>query len=169
MQNTPQQLTEAIFSWQHPTHTPHLKTARWYVVSTIVLIAVVVWSVLPGRWFGDSNYLFAIFLVLFYLVVLLFENRPPVIIDFVITPDGVKSGEQFYRYDNFRDFFVIYHDDGVKRLYFEFKNPFRGRLAVPLDGQDPVEIRRFLLQFLREEIEREAEPISDQLRKWLKL
>ncbi|MFA5021379.1 MAG: hypothetical protein WC517_04995, partial [Patescibacteria group bacterium] len=58
---------------------------------------------------------------------------------------------------------------GIKNLYVEFKNPLKGRLVIPLDGQDAVAIRDYLLRFLAEDLEREAEPISEQLRRFLKL
>ena len=158
-----EQLSEIMFSWKYPEYLKYKKDIWWYVGSIIILALLVTWL------FIDKNYLFAIFLILFYLIVLMYENREPEIIDFVITPDGVKTGHAFHYYKNLDHFYIIYEDNGIKNLYLEFKNPLMGRLIIPLDGQDAVAIREYLLQFIQEDLEREAEPLSEQLRRLLKL
>lgn len=157
------QLVEATFSWQHQDFVRYHKNIWWYVISLIVLGLLVWWSV------ATRNFLFAIFLVLFYLVTLLYDNRPPEMVEFVITPDGIKTGKSFHYFKEIAIFFMIYQEPGVKSLYFEFRNPLKGRLAIPLDGQNPIMIREFLLKYVREDLEREAEPLSSQMRRWLRL
>jgi hypothetical protein len=146
------QMVEAVFSWRHQDFVRYNKNVWWYIISIIVLV-LFVWGCIVTR-----NFLFAIFLVLFYLVTLLFDNRNPEIIDFAITHDGIKTGNTFHYYKEISHFFVIYQEPGIKNLYFEFRNPLKGRLIVPLDGQNAVAIREFLLGFLKEDLEREAEP-----------
>jgi hypothetical protein len=109
------------------------------------------------------------FLILFYLVVLLHDNLVPELINFTITIEGVKVSKNFYYFRDFDHFYIIYEDDGVKNLYLQFKNPFRGRVIVPIEGQDAIAIRKFLLKYIKEDLEREAEPLSERLRRWLKL
>ncbi|MFA6526011.1 MAG: hypothetical protein WCT26_01175 [Candidatus Buchananbacteria bacterium] len=157
------QVSQVIFSWQHQDYVNYHKDKRWYIISVILLLAAVAWS------FGQQNYLFGVFLIMFYMVVLLYENRPPEIVDTVITPLGIKSGQKFYYWRLIDHFFVVYRAQGIKNLYIEFKNPISGRLVIPLDGQNAVAIRDYLLKFLNEDLEREAEPITEQLRRFLKL
>ena len=157
------QVSQVVFSWSHQDYVLYHKDIRWYVFSIIILVSAVAWS------FWQQNYLFGVFLIMFYLVVLLYENRPPETIDFVITPIGIKTGKKFYYWRLIDHFFIIYRAQGIKNLYIEFKNPLSGRLVIPLDGQNAVAIRDYLLKFLKEDLEREAEPISEQLRRMLKL
>jgi len=161
--NSSAQISQVIFSWRHRDHVAYAKDKKWYLISIIILVASVAWT------FWAQNYLFGVFLVMFYLIVLLYENRPPEIIDFTITPLGIKSGNNFYYWRMIDHFYVIYRAQGVKNLYVEFKNPLSGRLVIPLDGQNAVAIREYLLKFINEDLEREAEPISEQLRRLLKL
>jgi hypothetical protein len=168
-QNSEQKLSEVIFSWQQPEYLKYKKNIWWYVASAAVLALLVLWAVADGRWFGGRNYLFAIFLILFYLLILLYEIREPEIVDFFITPDGIKFGRKFYPYNELENFFIIYEDRGIKNLYIDFKNPLKGRLIGSLENQDAVAIREFLLAFLKEDLEREIEPISEKFRRWLKL
>ena len=158
-----QKLGEVIFSWSHPNYILYVKDKRWYVISVLVLVSLVAWSI----W--QNDYLFGIFLIMAYLVILLYENRPPETVDFVITPLGIKSGRDFYNWKVINHFYVIYQAEGVKNLYFEFNNMLRGRLVIPLDGQNAVAVRAYLLKFLREDLEREAEPLSEQIRRLLRL
>lgn len=156
-------MAEAIFYWEHPDYVVYHKDARWYALSLLLLVLAVAWTII------DSNYIFGAFLVLFYLVVLLFENRPSEMVPFAITPEGIKSGKSFHFYRDFDNFYIIYRAEGIKNLYFEFRNPLKGRLIIPLDGQNAVAVREFLLKVVREDLEREAEPLTEQFRRWLKI
>ena len=163
MPATNQQLSEVIFSWQCHEYVKYKKNIWWYVISLAVLTIMVGWSIYT------LNYLFAVFLVLFYLVVVMYEFREPQLVDCVITPDGLKHGQNFFFYKDIDNFFIIYQDQGLKNLYLDFKNPLRGRLVIDLAGLDAVSIREFLLQFLSEDLEREAEPLRsnvDYRREW---
>ena len=161
--NQGRRMAEAVFYWEHPDFIVYHKEIRWYIVSLVLLILAVTWTVI------DSNYMFGVFLILFYLVVLLFENRSPEVVPFAITEEGIKSGKSFYFFRDFDHFYIIYRAEGIKNLYLEFKNPLKGRLIIPLDGQNAVAVREFLLQVLKEDLDREAEPLTEQLRRWLKI
>ncbi|MFA6593694.1 MAG: hypothetical protein WCT16_00385 [Candidatus Buchananbacteria bacterium] len=162
-EKTLEQLSRVVFSWQYPEFVVYHKDKRWYVISLIVLVLALAWTIY------DKNYLFSAFLLLFYLLVIFYESRQPEMIDFTITEDGVKSGDNFYYFKDIDHFYVVYQAQGVKNLYLEFRNPLRSRLIVPLVGQNAVAVRDFLLQHLAEDLEREAEPLSEQLRRWLRL
>ena len=157
------QLSEVVFSWQHPDYVLYHKDKWWYILSLVIVILAVAGSI----W--QKNYTFAAFLVMFYLVVLLYENRPPEPVDFIVTPVGIKSGEKFYYWRQIDHFYIVYKASGIKNLYIEFKNVLNGRLVIPLDGQNAIAVRDYLLRFISEDLEREAEPISEQLRRLLKL
>lgn len=162
-ENNQNQLSQVAFSWQCPEYVKYPKNIRWYLISLLVLALAIWWSI------RDSNYLFLIFLVLFYLIVIMYESREPQSVDIFLTNDGIKFGRNFYGYGLIDDFFIIYQEAGIKNLYLDFKNPLRGRLVVPVDGQDAMAIREFLLGYLKEDLEREAEPLSERFRRWLKI
>lgn len=162
-QNDNQEMSEVLFSWKCPEYVKYTKNTLWYLVSAIVTLLMVAWAVYT------LNYLFAIFLVLFYLVIIMYEFREPQEVDCSLTYQGIKHHNQFFFYRQVENFFIIYQDKGLKNLYIDFKNPLRGRLIIDLDGQDAVAIREFLLQFMEEDLEREAEPLSERFRRFLRL
>ncbi|MFA4872237.1 MAG: hypothetical protein WC610_04260 [Patescibacteria group bacterium] len=157
------QLSEVVFSWRCPEDVKYKKNIWWYLISIVALVLIVWWAV------ADGNPLFAIFLVLFYFLTIIYEFREPQLVDVVITPDGVKLGSRFHYYKSFDHFYIVYKEKGVKNLYLEFKNFLRGRLIISIEGQNAVEIRQYLLNFLDEDLEREEEPLSERLRRWLRL
>ena len=161
-QNQEQQ-SEVIFSWSAPDDIKYKKNIWWYIISIIFLGVAVYFLVI------FQNPLFAIFLILFYLILLIYEFREVRMVDFYITPDGVKWDSNFHYYKEIDHFYIVYEDQGVKNLYLEFRNPLKGRIIVSIDGQDAVAIREFLLNYLEEDLEREAEPLSERLRRWLKM
>ena len=161
--NLSKQISEVKFSWNYQEYVKYEKNITWYVVSLILMALAMAWC------FYDKNIPFALFLILFYLTILLYNNMRPEVVPFAVLIDGIKVGKKFYLFREFDHFFIIYEDVGIKNLYLQFRNPFRGRLTVPLDGQNAVEIRRFLLKYLKEDLDREGEPISERLRRWLRL
>lgn len=158
-----QQLSEVIFSWKCQDYVKYKKNISWYLISFLILAVAVAWSIYV------ANYFFALFLVLFYLVVIMYEFKEPETVDCLITNDGLKYGRNFFFYKDIDNFFIIYRDNGPKNLYLDFKNPLKGRLIINLDGLNAVKIREFLLQFLKEDLEREAEPLSERLSRWLRI
>ena len=79
------------------------------------------------------------------------------------------SDDKFYDYDAVRYFYILYKPPELKNLYFEFKAVTKPRLIVPLENQNPLEIRDILNQYLTENLEKEEEPASEALRKLFKL
>ncbi len=156
------QLLEIAFSWSCPEFQKHPKGTFWYLISAVIFLLAVGWAILV------ANYLFAVFLILFYALILLYEFRGSKIVKCVLTPDGVEFGGYFYPYQDFKSFFIIYRENGTKKLYFNFRNPLRGRLAILLESQNPLSIRDFLNDFLKEDLDQEAEPLFDQIGRWLK-
>ncbi len=163
-----QKLSEVVFSWTCSEYEKYQKNVWWYVLSLVILSLMIWWSLSDGPWGGGRNYLFVVFLILCYLVILMYEVREPAKVDFAITLDGVKFGGKFHYYREIQDFFIVYQDQGIKSLYLDFKNPLRGRLSVPLDGQDAIAVREHLLQFVKEDLDWEVEPMADRLRRWLR-
>jgi hypothetical protein len=162
-QQVSQQLSEVVFSWRCHDYVKYQKNTIWYLASFLITASMVVWAIYT------LNYLFAVFLVLFYLIVIMYEFKEPEVVDCIITPDGIKHGKHFFFYNSVDNFFIIYQDKGIKNLYIDFKNPLKGRVIMDLNGLDVIKIREFLLQFLKEDLEREAEPISERLRRLLRI
>jgi hypothetical protein len=101
--------------------------------------------------------------VLVALIVGLHERRSPETLDFLIVEDGIVVGEQFYPFKEIKSFWLAYNPPEVKLLYFELDKSLRKELPIMLENQNPLEIRRILLNYLEENIENEEEAVDERL------
>jgi len=162
--------------WQVPEYRVPDRNKTWYLIAGLFLIIALFFCFFTiQNWrlvflSYNSNFLFAVILILASIITLINESRPPLIVDVELGPEGVKVGSKFYDYDEIKNFSVIYKPkQSVKSLYLEFKNSIKPRLSIPLRRMDALTVRNFLYRYLTEDLERVNPPLSEQLTKILKL
>lgn len=153
---------EVLHEWSVPEYEQHLRNTSWYIFMGILGFAFIAYAILSG------NFLFALIIVLFAIIVFLQSHQEPIIIPFQITDLGLVVNNRFYTFSEFDKFYVIFNpDDDAKMLYVETHSLSRPTIRVPLMDMDPNEIRMTLREFIEEDIEKEEEPFSDMVgRKW---
>ena len=155
---------DEIMSWKIPEFDKHKREMGWYFIASIVAILLLIYS------FFSGNFLFAVIIIIAALVIILHDGREPMMISFSITDEGVMVGKKFHDYDDLKDFSIVYKPrQSIKNLYFEFKNVIRPRLSVPLLKMNPLPIRKILLKYLPEDLERTDQPLSEFFGKLFKL
>jgi hypothetical protein len=173
-------------SWQIPEYHSEEKTKLWYAIYALIAIGLLVYAIFT------QDFIFAIIIIFAAILIVIFDGNKPGMLDVVISDQGVMVGKEFYSYDQIQDFFIIYEpDQGMKNLYLEFKrfvkpslpdseparyswlfwivNFARTRFSIPLGDTNPIVIRRNLLKYLKENLERTTIPLSEQLTKLFKL
>ena len=157
-------LGKEIMSWPVLEYEKHERSRGWYVIASIVAIALLIYC------FFTANFLFVVIIIVAALVIILHHGREPERVKFSITDEGIVIGRKFYDYDEIKDFAIVYKPRiEVKRLYFEFKNALRHRLSIPLENMNPLTVRETLLKYLKEDLERTDQPLSEGLAKLFKL
>jgi len=152
------------FSWQVPEMEQHNRSKKWYTIALFVFILGVLYCIVT------LNYLFAIILILSAFIIIAHDKGNVQSVHFEINHDGVSIGKKFYDFNELESFSVVYKPNlGIKRLYFEYKNSLKQRLSIPLFNNNPLLIRKFLLKYMQEDLDREHPPLSEQLRDLLKL
>lgn len=146
---------EVFATWDFPEHDQHQRSKRWYFISVILLVALLVYS------YYSENPLLAVIILLGVLTFIITELRGPDYHSCAIAEDGLVIGQNFYAFDDIKNFYIIYQPPLVKMLYVEPKSILRPRIGIPLQDQDPVLIRDILLNFIPEDLDKEEEPISD--------
>jgi len=155
---------DVLISWQIPEFDKHKREMGWYIIAGIVAILLLIYSFFTG------NFLFAVIIIVAALVIILHDGREPMKIGFSITDEGVIVGKKFHDFDDLKDFSIIFKPrQNIKNLYFEFKTVIRPRLSIPLLKMDPLPIRKILLKYLPEDLERTDQPLSEFLGKLFKL
>jgi len=155
---------EKIASWKIPEYEKHDRTKKWHIIASVVFVLLLIYS------FFNSNFLFAIILVAVATITILRDGQNPDSLIFSITEEGIILGEKFYDYDEIKNFAIIYKPkQKVKNIYFEFKSSVKLRLSIPLENMNPLPIRKNLLKYLPEDMERTDQPLSESLTKMFKL
>jgi len=158
------------FSWSFPEFNQYDRSKNWYIKAGLVVFGLLLYAFLnpqislfwPYIKFAAPNYLFGFLVILFSLLILMY-HRNAEIVYFKITEDGVLVNDALHRYKDIKNFYIIYDPPMVKTLYFEPKSFFNPRIPINLTDQNPVEIRELLTQYLEEDLDRENEPISEQV------
>lgn len=156
-------LGEIKFGWEVKEYENHDHDRRWYIMMGVVAITFFVYAL------ATANYLFALILALFGIILFLQDLHPARTLNFVITTTGVVLGEKFYSFTELKGFWMIYNPPAVKNLYFSTGDLVKHRLSIPLFDNDPRPIRNFLNEFLEENLEEEEEPLSERMSRLFKI
>ena len=158
-----QYIGEPIYSWTVDEYERHERGPIWYAVSFIVGVSLVLYAMIT------QDFLFAIIIIMAGVIIGLSTLREPRRVLFQVTTRGVGLGGEFTPYKDLRSFWILYEPPQIKNLYVDFRNPITPHMKVPLEDQDPLAVRAALMEFLKEELAQEQEPLSDLLGRVLKL
>ena len=155
---------EEIMSWNVPEYEKHDRDVIWYILAGIISFFMLIYA------FWTNNFLFAVIVVIALFIVILHHEGDIMSVEFKITTDGVLVGSRFVDYKEIKNFSLVYQPkNDIRKLYFDFKSIFKYRLSIPISQEDPLIIRENLLKYLPEDTEREEEPISENISRFLKL
>jgi hypothetical protein len=155
---------EEFISWQIPEHNVYERSKTWYIVFSLIIGALILYS------FLSANFLLAVIAIIASLVILLHDSQEAPQIKFSITDEGVYVGKKFYDFDEFEQFAIVYKpNQDIKNLYLDFKNKLKPMLSIPLENKNPVYIRNILSEYLDEDTERTDPPFSEEFSRLLKI
>ncbi len=164
--------------WDVPEFKKPERGRNWYIITGVIAFILIFFCFFKitlkplGISFlgNDNNFLFAVIIILSAIIMIAIESKDPKMIRVELNNDGLQLGEKFHDFDDIKNFCILYKPkDSLKNLYFEFKNPTKFRLSIPLRSLNPIQVRNFLKRFLDEDFERKDPPLSEQLTKLLKL
>ncbi len=150
-------------TWEFPEYVKHIRKKGWYIWASFISLLIIIYSLLT------TNYLFALLVIMFDLILVINHRQDPQKIEFTINHDGIHLGKKFYKYNDISKFWLIYQPPHAKNLYFEFKTSIRPKLSIPLGDQDPLEVKSFLRQYLEEDLDQENESLTDIIGRIFKL
>ena len=149
-------------TWQASSHLRHARSPRWYIGFGIVSIGLLVFAIF------DHSILTILTFVLIIAAIYSLAIQPPQEITCRITKTGITVGEVVYAYKTIKYFWILYNPPEIKTLNFETTAYINNQVVVQLGGQDPLEVKVVLSQYLLEDLNRE-ESMSDLLARRLKI
>lgn len=150
-----------LLEWEYPERPVYERGRAWYLIMGLAGLALLIYAVY------SANFLFALMVIMFGLVIYITASVRPTNRPFAITENGIVIGHTEYRYREIEKFWFFY-EPPVKALYVQFRG-LSGRQRIDLMDQDPNEVRDLIGQFVPEDLEQEDEPLSDILSRLLKI
>lgn len=154
--------TFASFSWAGPDKHLELISHAW---RKAVIVILVVMAFLALLWQGSI--LTAITFFALAVVTSMHFWREVREERYEIQPHGIMAGGEFHHYHDLDSFWIHYHPEGYHELSLCTGKLLNHYIKVSLKGQDPLEIREALMQYLPEK--RHEEGLEDWLRRKLGL
>ncbi|MFA6305828.1 MAG: hypothetical protein WC651_03840 [Candidatus Gracilibacteria bacterium] len=153
---------EAVLSWTAPEFIKYQRGIRWKVIVAIIATALVVFGYFYNAW------TFSLAVIVFAVVYGLVNKKEPKEIKVIISEIGIKAGYRKYPYDMIKDFCLIYKPPYVSEMHIRVSNDLAHEIVIQLWGQNPSEVRNYLLKHVKEKAEHK-EPLSDALLRLFKI
>jgi len=152
MEKTNQTKTSDLqkFEWEAPEFEKTEKEKSWFIMPAIVAIILCVFALLT------DNPLFVVLVILSFVSFYIYARKSPRIIKFRIDEKGVEADGRLHEYTDLRSFWLFYNPPLEKILSIRGKKTFFPYLRIPLDKENPTEIRKFLLKFIPEKRHQES-------------
>ncbi|MBI2669867.1 MAG: hypothetical protein HYX20_01875 [Candidatus Yanofskybacteria bacterium] len=139
-----QKLETRIISWSGQLH-------YYSNVRVTVLAATVLFAIAALVQIFQKNIITTIFFAMLGTVLLLNAKNKQELGEFEINPAGIKTNNNLLRYKELKSFWIEYDPVlDIKELSLQTKKWYLPYVKIPITGQNPVQIRLALLEFLPE-------------------
>ncbi len=147
-------------AWEFPLVE---RSKRWYIATSILGLFLILYALFT------ANFIFGVIVLMFAVISLLRDLKKPARVPVHITTSGLVFGNDFYKFEDIRDFSLTYDPPDVRNLYVAFHGRLQPLLSIDLEEMNPNDVRQTLLPFVFENLEREGESLTDMLRRVYKL
>lgn len=136
---------DVLMHWQAPEFEILERDRKWYLYITLTLTAIISYAIYI------NGPIMAITFILIGVVGYIYISKEPKILDFTITEDGVVAGREIYEFDNLESFWIFYEPKNIKVISLRTKSHMIPYVHIPIHDEDPVQIRKVLLEHIPEE------------------
>ncbi len=140
-----QQQEKISHKWQAKEFEPHPHQKSLSIFFLGAAAVFFVFSALSGNFSG------AVISILAGFVLYVFSQKQPQNLTFQVTPKGIRIGEELYDYETLDSFWIFYDPPEIKEVVIKTHAYLTPKLHLPLENEDPNEIREILQKYLPEE------------------
>ncbi|MFA6295918.1 MAG: hypothetical protein WC663_01045 [Patescibacteria group bacterium] len=146
---------DVLMKWEAREFIQYDRNPAWILVVYILAALTLVYAI----W--TMNFLFAVLIVLFTIVIVIYTQRKPNILKVAIMKKGFKINDTLYTYeDDLDNFWILYNPPDLKVLNFKRKQSLFPALVIQLEDQNPLKVREMLLKFLPEDLNQDEGTID---------
>jgi len=147
--------------WEANSHIPHNRSSSWYLIFGLVALGLIVFAIYT------HSITTTITFVAIILTIMALASQKPKTITHKLTRSEIITGKNIYPYKIIKTFWINYNPPLTKTISFETTAYLNNKVTLQLGDQDPVTVKLFLSQYLREDLHREetfTETIARQLK-----
>ncbi len=130
---------KVVIRWEAPEYIQQEKNRKWYLIAGIVVLTVALMAA-----FTDNITLALAVLVFAGVYYYLQTQHPPRNITIRITEMGIYAGDMYFPYQSIKAFWII-NEHGIKTLNLRVLNRYHSDVVIQFDGQDPAQVRNYLI------------------------
>lgn len=138
--NTP---IHTLFSWSAPALFTPERSARWYMVAGVIVLAGAAYGIITGSWT-----LTVVCLLCGAMYYLLRDAKPP-LTSITLTTRGVQLGSDYLNWEDVKGFWILQHGLGSE-LRIVPKKSRKGDLAIQTGTIDLPTLQTVLSQYTPE-------------------
>lgn len=135
---------EPVFSWEAPEYIHHEKGWLWLVIVGGLWAVLILYALYSEAW------TFAVALLIFGGVYAVLYHEKPKKVQVKISRMGIKFGNAAIPFSRMKAFWVHYEPPFAKNLKIRTHNYLYPDYAIPLENQNPAEIREYLASQIHE-------------------
>ena len=135
--------TDALITWQSPTHFYTEKKQDWYWVVGIITLAITAVCIIFGQIIPG------IFVVVAAVALVLHAAHPPRHMVCEINDRGILVDKTLYQFLSL-DSFWIPHDEFPHKLILKSRKLLMPFIIIYIEGIDPERVREVLLKYIAE-------------------
>lgn len=140
--------TEALISWNAPSHYYVEKKPDWYWAVGIITLALAAVAILFGQ------IITGVFVVVAAVALVLHASRPPKIVYYEVNDRGIVADEVLYPFLTLESF-CIPHDEQPAKLLVKSRKLFMPYIVIYIEDVDPESVRDVMLRYIAERQHRE--------------
>ena len=135
---------DVLAHWRAPEFEVYEQNKRRILYITLLFIALVAYAIYT------NSPIMAITFVLFGVVGYIHMNKDPRVLDFMVTYDGIIAGNEIFKYEAIKSFWIFYEAEGLKVVSLRTDSYLIPYVHIPIHNEDPVAIRKILLDHIEE-------------------
>lgn len=152
--------SDYLLSWHAPEFVYHPKSLLWHILVGSFILLLIAISIITGQLLASIVFIISGILIFMYAEV------KPKIIEIALTNMGIKVGNNFYPFNKIKSFWLVY-ESPVKTLNLETTRRFSPIITLQLEDTDPFLVRNILREHILEEHER-SEDLFDKISRFLR-
>ena len=152
--------SKTIINWQAREYIERKKSAGWYVGLAIVTLALVALAIWLQYWS------FLVVIVVAVISLLVYSSRPPRMLHYSLTEDGITEGNNLQPFDKFKSF-GVFNEANHYSIVLIPKSRFGMRMTIYFPETEGEQIVDFFGERLpMEEVHLD---LVDKLVRWLRI